>query len=44
MKKRHSHLRPGMEWHEMDIRNLKFDDATFDVAIDKGSIAKDLIE
>lgn len=36
MKRRHGHLKPGMEWHEMDIRDLKFDDASFDVAIDKG--------
>jgi len=26
-----------MKWLEMDIRDLKFDDATFDVIIDKGS-------
>ncbi|KAF9563147.1 S-adenosyl-L-methionine-dependent methyltransferase [Agrocybe pediades] len=38
MKERHGTLRPSMEWHEMDIRDLKFDDAAFDVAIDKGTM------
>ncbi|KAF8967722.1 S-adenosyl-L-methionine-dependent methyltransferase [Flammula alnicola] len=38
MKKRHSLLRPEMEWHEMDVRSLVFEDETFDVAIDKGTM------
>ncbi|ETW79026.1 hypothetical protein HETIRDRAFT_323921 [Heterobasidion irregulare TC 32-1] len=38
MRSRHRSTRPGMEWHEMDIRDLKFDDASFDVAIDKGTM------
>jgi len=38
MKKRHSDLRPEMEWHEMDVRKLTFGDGTFDVAIDKGTM------
>ncbi|PPQ72317.1 hypothetical protein CVT26_007274 [Gymnopilus dilepis] len=38
MKKRHSAPRPEMEWHEMDVRNLSFEDGTFDVAIDKGTM------
>ncbi|KAF5362401.1 hypothetical protein D9756_002231 [Leucocoprinus leucothites] len=36
MKQRHGQVRPEMEWHEMDVRDLKFGDGTFDVAIDKG--------
>ena len=36
MKQRHGETRSSMEWHEMDIRDLKFDDNSFDVAIDKG--------
>ncbi|VDB99897.1 unnamed protein product [Peniophora sp. CBMAI 1063] len=38
MKARHGGTRPEMEWLEMDIRDLKFDDNTFDVAIDKGTM------
>ncbi|KAH9479539.1 EEF1A lysine methyltransferase 4 [Psilocybe cubensis] len=38
MKKRHSTIRPEMEWHEMDVRNLIFEDGSFDVAIDKGTM------
>ncbi|KAJ2933118.1 hypothetical protein H1R20_g3950, partial [Candolleomyces eurysporus] len=38
MRSRHSEARPSMEWHEMDVRDLKFDDASFDVAIDKGTM------
>ncbi|KAI0282987.1 S-adenosyl-L-methionine-dependent methyltransferase [Russula brevipes] len=30
--------RPEMQWLEMDIRELSFDDGTFDVAIDKGTM------
>ncbi|KAG8974922.1 hypothetical protein FRC05_006599 [Tulasnella sp. 425] len=30
--------RDGMEWLEMDVRELAFDDDSFDVAIDKGTM------
>jgi len=30
--------KPGTEWLVMDVRNLKFDSASFDVAIDKGTM------
>ena len=39
MIEKHSVLRPGMTWHEMDIRKLSFEDDSFDVAIDKGQSA-----
>ncbi|KAJ3872636.1 S-adenosyl-L-methionine-dependent methyltransferase [Lentinula edodes] len=38
MKQRHGDARPQMEWHEMDVRDLKFDDSSFDIAIDKGTM------
>ncbi|KAJ8474431.1 hypothetical protein ONZ51_g7205 [Trametes cubensis] len=38
MRHKHSQSRPEMEWHEMDIRDLKFEDDSFDVAIDKGTM------
>ncbi|KAI0333851.1 S-adenosyl-L-methionine-dependent methyltransferase [Cubamyces sp. BRFM 1775] len=38
MRHKHAESRPEMEWHEMDIRDLKFEDGTFDVAIDKGTM------
>nr|GAT49627.1 predicted protein [Mycena chlorophos] len=38
MQTRHAESRPEMEWLEMDVRNLKFADASFDVAIDKGTM------
>lgn len=38
MKTRHEQVRPEMEWHEMDIRNLTFESDSFDVAIDKGTM------
>ncbi|KAG9103691.1 hypothetical protein FRC06_008808 [Ceratobasidium sp. 370] len=31
-------LHPYMEWIEMDIRDLKFEDESFDVLIDKGTM------
>ncbi|THH09920.1 hypothetical protein EW145_g1687 [Phellinidium pouzarii] len=38
MKERHKEARPSMEWHEMDVRQLTFEDSEFDVAIDKGTM------
>ncbi|KAL1745842.1 S-adenosyl-L-methionine-dependent methyltransferase [Schizophyllum fasciatum] len=38
MGRRHGEARPQMEWHEMDIRDLQFSDASFDVAIDKATM------
>ncbi|KAF5316829.1 hypothetical protein D9619_006317 [Psilocybe cf. subviscida] len=38
MKHKHSEKRPEMEWHEMDVRHLAFEDESFDVAIDKGTM------
>ncbi|THU86245.1 S-adenosyl-L-methionine-dependent methyltransferase [Dendrothele bispora CBS 962.96] len=38
MQKRHREVRPEMKWHEMDVRDLKFEEETFDVAIDKGTM------
>ncbi|KAF7308262.1 Methyltransf-25 domain-containing protein [Mycena chlorophos] len=38
MRTRHAETRPEMEWLEMDVRNLDFADASFDVAIDKGTM------
>jgi ubiquinone/menaquinone biosynthesis C-methylase UbiE len=35
MKERHT-SREKMEWLEMDILDLKFEDETFDLVIDKG--------
>jgi len=38
MQTRHSQRRPEMQWREMDIRDLLFEDMSFDVAIDKGTM------
>ncbi|KAF7770350.1 hypothetical protein Agabi119p4_6324 [Agaricus bisporus var. burnettii] len=38
MKQRHGEARPEMQWYEMDVRDLKFDEESFDVAIDKGTM------
>jgi hypothetical protein len=38
MKEKHGDARPGMEWHEMDIRDLKFESGSIDVALDKGTM------
>jgi ubiquinone/menaquinone biosynthesis C-methylase UbiE len=35
---KHAEKRPGMTWLEMDIRDLKFEDESFDVVIDKVSL------
>ncbi|KAF7723564.1 hypothetical protein EC973_001853 [Apophysomyces ossiformis] len=37
MKQRCSH-QPEMKWMEMDIRDLRFEDESFDVVIDKGTM------
>jgi len=38
MQRRHSTLRPEMEWVVADVRELPFDAGTFDVAFDKGTM------
>jgi len=38
MREQHRESRPSMSWHEMDVCSLQFDDATFDIAIDKGTM------
>ncbi|KAF8347789.1 S-adenosyl-L-methionine-dependent methyltransferase [Amanita rubescens] len=38
LRQRHEIIRPEMEWLEMDIRDLKFEDGAFDVVIDKGTM------
>ncbi|KAI0738534.1 S-adenosyl-L-methionine-dependent methyltransferase [Daedaleopsis nitida] len=38
MRHKHEQSTPEMEWYEMDIRDLKFDGNSFDVAIDKGTM------
>ncbi|KAF7309177.1 Methyltransf-25 domain-containing protein [Mycena kentingensis (nom. inval.)] len=38
MRSRNAEKRPDMEWIEMDVRDLKFPDASFDVAVDKGTM------
>ncbi|KAI0792029.1 S-adenosyl-L-methionine-dependent methyltransferase [Abortiporus biennis] len=38
MRHKHASLRPKMEWLEMDVRELKFDANSFDIAIDKGTM------
>lgn len=38
---KHAEKRPGMDWLEMDIRDLKFEDGSFDVVIDKVSSGTD---
>jgi len=38
MRARHQGVRPSMEWHPMDVRNITFDADTFDIAIDKGTM------
>lgn len=37
MRRKHE-TRPGIEWHEMDVRSLEFGDDTFDIVIDKGTM------
>ncbi|KAJ7625681.1 S-adenosyl-L-methionine-dependent methyltransferase [Roridomyces roridus] len=38
MSRRHTEKRPRMEWLEMDVRDLRFPDQSFDIAIDKGTM------
>lgn len=38
MKARHAEKRPDMQWLEMDIRDLKFNEGDFDVVLDKGTM------
>ncbi|KAJ7181096.1 hypothetical protein C8R46DRAFT_1159576 [Mycena filopes] len=38
MRRRHEGARPGMQWLEMDVRDLEFEDGSFDVAIDKSTM------
>ncbi|KAF8745471.1 hypothetical protein AX14_008897 [Amanita brunnescens Koide BX004] len=38
MRQRQASSRPGMQWHEMDVRDLKFEEGAFDVVIDKGTM------
>lgn len=37
MSARHSDC-PGMTWHEMDVRQLSFPDASFDVVLEKATL------
>jgi len=38
MEGRHQSASPLMEWQIMDVRDLKFEDSTFDVVMDKGTM------
>jgi hypothetical protein len=38
MQARHAEKRPDMQWLEMDIRDLKFNEGDFDVVLDKGTM------
>ncbi|KAF8518977.1 S-adenosyl-L-methionine-dependent methyltransferase [Hysterangium stoloniferum] len=38
MREKHRLKRPEMQWLEMDVRSLTFDNESFDVAIDKGTM------
>eukprot|EP00250_Pteridium_aquilinum_P008175 c17737_g1_i1 orf=280-2520(-) len=38
MLKKHMRQRPEMKWRVMDMTDMKFSDATFDVIIDKGGL------
>ncbi|MCO5595473.1 hypothetical protein L7F22_049516 [Adiantum nelumboides] len=38
MLKKHMRLRPEMKWRVMDMTDMKFSDAAFDVIIDKGGL------
>ncbi|XP_070830655.1 EEF1A lysine methyltransferase 4 [Chaetodon trifascialis] len=43
MSERHSDC-PGMTWHEMDIRQLSFPDASFDVILEKATLDAIMVE
>ena len=38
MKFRNSKSRPELKWDVMDVRDLKYEDDTFDIIIDKSTI------
>ncbi|KAL5536865.1 hypothetical protein ACEPAF_688 [Sanghuangporus sanghuang] len=38
MREKYRVSRPTLEWHVMDVRDLQFEDYSFDVAIDKGTM------
>ncbi|XP_041658276.1 EEF1A lysine methyltransferase 4 [Cheilinus undulatus] len=43
MSARHSDC-PGMSWHQMDIRQLSFPDASFDVVLEKATLDAIMVE
>ncbi|KAE8290983.1 hypothetical protein D5F01_LYC10576 [Larimichthys crocea] len=43
MSARHSDC-PGMTWHEMDVQQLSFPDATFDVVLEKATLDAIMVE
>ncbi|XP_073347564.1 EEF1A lysine methyltransferase 4 [Pagrus major] len=43
MSARHSDC-PGMTWHEMDVRQLSFPDASFDVVLEKATLDALMVE
>lgn len=43
MRARHSDC-PGMTWHEMDIRQLSFPDASFDIILEKATLDAIMVE
>ncbi|KAI0091507.1 S-adenosyl-L-methionine-dependent methyltransferase [Irpex rosettiformis] len=38
MRQKHEVIRPEMQWHEMDVREMALETESFDVAIDKGTM------
>ncbi|XP_054870839.1 EEF1A lysine methyltransferase 4 isoform X1 [Amphiprion ocellaris] len=43
MKERYSNC-PGMTWHQMDVRQLSFPDASFDVILEKATLDAIMVE
>ena len=43
MSARHSDC-PGMTWHEMDVRQLSFPDASYDVILEKATLDALMVE